>query len=154
LEAIGKSELEEVLISKIDENFCPVPGTEQVIKADMLCLAVGLTPRIELAALADCGLYYSPVLGGCLPLHGPDMRSTQHDFYVAGDLAGVEEASTALDEGQLAGLAAAEALGKAGKGSLSREKADAVKRLTSLRQGPFGEKRQRAKEDIISRCNG
>ncbi len=148
--ALGENELEAVVIGGVDEQFRPLPGTEKTIAADTLCLAVGLSPRVELAALAGCGLCYNPVLGGSLPLHGPSMQSTQRDIFVAGDLAGVEEASTALDEGRIAGLAAVEALGKAETGGLGEEQAQAARRLSLLRQGPFGAKRQRAKEDVMA----
>lgn len=46
-----------------------------------------------------------------IPLHDEDMRTTNPDVYVAGDISGIEEASTAMEEGRLAGTAAAEALG-------------------------------------------
>ncbi len=149
LAARGDTEVEEVVIGQVDEAFRPLPGTEKTIRADTLCLAVGLSPRLELAALAGCGLGYNPVLGGCLPLHGPDMQSTEDGIYVVGDLAGVEEASTALDEGRLAGLAAVEALGTAAGAALADEQAQAAGRLAMLRQGPFGEKRQRAKDEVM-----
>ena len=41
---------------------------------------------------------FIPELGGWMPLHNEDMRTSVHDVYVAGDIAGVEEANTAMDE--------------------------------------------------------
>ena len=75
-------------------------------------------------------------------------------LYVAGDVAGIEEASTAMEEGRLAGLAAAESLGYI-SGSEFEEKAFAVRqRLSSLRMGPFGEARRRAKQELINSWMG
>ena len=57
-----------------------------------------------------------------------------------GDLAGVEEASTALDEGRLAGLSAVQKLGLRNFKEVDDEMQKIKDRLTKLRQGPFGEK--------------
>ena len=68
--------------------------------------------------------------------------------YIAGDLSGIEEASTAMEEGRLAGLSAAESLGYLGKSEFE-EKAEIIRqRLLSLRSGPFGEARRKAKRDM------
>ena len=69
--------------------------------------------------------------------------------YVAGDTAGVEEASTAMDEGRLAAAAAAEALGHLTKEQAEEKKAEIRERLDSLRQGPFGDRRMAAKERVV-----
>jgi pyruvate/2-oxoglutarate dehydrogenase complex dihydrolipoamide dehydrogenase (E3) component len=75
------------------------------------------------------------------------MEATVPGVYVAGDIAGIEEASTAMEEGRLAGLAAAEALGYAS--TEMRQRKDGARRaLEQLRMGPFGEGRRQAKERI------
>jgi len=47
LEARGKEQLEEIIISKVDENFKPIKGTEKKIEVDTLLIAVGLNPVNE-----------------------------------------------------------------------------------------------------------
>ncbi|MDW7650522.1 MAG: pyridine nucleotide-disulfide oxidoreductase, partial [Bacillota bacterium] len=59
-------------------------------------------------------------------------------IYVAGDAAGVEEASSAMIEGSIAGLSAAEALGYTL--DTDRLKAQFVGDLNTLRSGVVGEK--------------
>lgn len=44
----GKARLEEIEISKVDENLKPIPGTEIKFAVDTLLLSVGLLPAIEL----------------------------------------------------------------------------------------------------------
>ncbi|HHU31083.1 MAG TPA: FAD-dependent oxidoreductase [Clostridia bacterium] len=149
-EAIGEKILEQVILCKLDSNMKPIAGTEFTLDADTLCLAVGLNPRVELAALCGCHLIYSPVLGGMMPWHDENMCTSQSRILVAGDLAGVEEASTALDEGRLAGLSAVQKLGLRNFKEVDDEMQKIKDRLTKLRQGPFGEKRQLAKQGIIS----
>lgn len=148
LRADGHGELEEVTIAALDENGRPIPGRERVFAVDMLCLAVGLTPLTELAWQAGCRFEYSGLLGGHVPLHSEDMETTVPGLFVAGDVAGVEEASTALEEGRLAGLAAAAYAGHSSP-DLEEEKAAARRRLLALRSGPFGNGRRLAYEEIV-----
>jgi len=148
LRADGRGQLEEVTIAALDENGRPIPGSERAFAVDMLCLAVGLTPLTELAWQAGCRFEYSALLGGHVPLHSEDMETTVPGLFVAGDVAGVEEASTALEEGRLAGLAAAAYAGH-GSPALEKEKAAARERLLALRSGPFGSGRRHAYEEIV-----
>jgi len=53
LRAIGKDHLKQVIISKIDNKFRPIAGTEAVFEADTLLIAVGLTPVNELKNQAE-----------------------------------------------------------------------------------------------------
>ena len=50
---IGKSRLERVIISKVDENRRPIKGTEIEFNCDTLLLSVGLIPENELSSKAD-----------------------------------------------------------------------------------------------------
>jgi sarcosine oxidase subunit alpha len=60
-------------------------------------------------------------------------------IYVAGDASGVEEASSAMVEGRLAGYSAALSLGY-GKDTAPKLQAEAVAELDELRAGPLGAK--------------
>ena len=91
--------------------------------------------------MAGAEFSYIPQLGGHLAHHDPDMETTIPGLYVAGDVAGVEEASTAIEEGRLAGVAAAESLGKLGALEAKARKEAIWQRLNDLRAGPFGEGR-------------
>ena len=149
-EARGEEELEQVVIAQVDEKFQPIPGTEQVLEADLLCLAVGLTPRVELAALMGCPMTYQSPLGGLIPLHSPCMQTCRPNVLIAGDISGIEEASTALDEGRLAGTQAAQCLGLLDPAGAQARKQDLLARIDALRQGPFGVRRQGCKQAIWS----
>lgn len=144
----GDGGVEKVVITEIDEHFQPIPGTEKELEADTVCMAVGLTPMIELASLGGCRMTEVPALGGLVPVHGRSMETTAPDLYVAGDIAGVEEASTAMEEGRLAGVAAAADLGYIGEEEAAARKAEIHSRLDLLRSGQFGLKRAAAKRQI------
>ena len=61
---------------------------------------------------------------------------------------GIEEASTAMEEGKLAGIAVAEALGKITAEEAARQKQAVRSRLDELRMGPFGHREPRVSERI------
>jgi len=146
-EARGTESVEEAVVVTLDNDYKPISGSEKVLKVDLICIAVGMSPESELCRMAGCKTKYIKELGGCVPIHDEKMETTVSDLYVAGDLSGIEEASTAIEEGRLAGLSAAESLGYISKDEFE-EKADIIrKRLLSLRTGPFGEARLKAKQN-------
>ena len=149
LEARGKEAVEEATICSLDNNLSPIKGCERTLKIDLVCLAVGLSPLAELCWMANCKFKYLPELGGFVPIHDENMGTTLPYLYVAGDVAGVEEASSAIEEGRLAGVAIAGELGYFKKGEAEKEKEKIRKRLTSLRLGPFGDMRAKAKLQLM-----
>ncbi|KKM10781.1 pyridine nucleotide-disulfide oxidoreductase [Clostridiales bacterium PH28_bin88] len=152
-EVSGSQEVESATIVELDEGCRPVPGTEKTLEVDTVCLAVGLTPLAEMAWMAGCRFAYIPKLGGHVPLHDGNMETTVKGIYVAGDITGVEEASSAMEEGRLAGVAAAEALGCCPPERAAEKKTAVLERLAALRTGPFGQHRQDAKQELIkARC--
>jgi len=139
------------VIGKIDNKWNVIKGTEKEFEVDTICIAAGLRPLSELARMSGLKHSFIPALGGWVPLHDENMESTIPGIYVAGDTAGVEEANTAMDEGRLAGVAMAESLGYLNREEANKAKEEIRTRLESLRLGPFGEKRFKAKQDIIAR---
>ncbi|OAT79356.1 NAD(P)/FAD-dependent oxidoreductase [Desulfotomaculum copahuensis] len=137
--AYGERELAGAIIWQLDENGQPVPGTEKDFAVDTICLSVGLSPLVELLAQAGCRLVYAPQLGGHVPVRNAELETSMPGVYVAGDAAGVEEASAAMVEGALAGLHAARGLGYVQPDFESR-RAALQQQLHSLRSGPAGEK--------------
>ncbi len=144
-EALGTEAVEGVVIHSLDEKWQPIPGTERTLDVDTICLAVGLSPLTELAWMAGCEFTFIPPLGGHVPIHDENMETTLPGIYVAGDITGVEEASSAMEEGRLAGVASAESLGYYDEDTAKRLKDEIWQRLNSLRTGPFGEGRFKAK---------
>ncbi len=147
-EAQGTEKVERAVLVALDDKWQPIPGTDREIEVDVICLSCGLSPLAELARLAGCEFQYIPALGGHMPLHDYDMETSVKGLYVAGDVAGIEEASTAMEEGRLAGVAVAESLGYLSSPE-AREKKQAInRRLDELREGPFGCARREAKEQL------
>ncbi len=137
LRAVGKKCVEGAVICKLDENWQPVPGTEKNIKCDFICVAVGLSPTHELLYQAGCEMKFIPELGGLVPLRTKYNETSIEGIYVAGDVAGIEEATAAIMEGKIVGIHAAVSLGYGGK-EAKEELESAVKELEEFRSGPFG----------------
>lgn len=134
--AIGKEYVEGAEIVQIDKNWQPIAGTSRILDVDVICLAVGLAPLIEILGQATCQMKYCGALGGLVPLRDELLETTIEGVYVAGDAAGVEEATAAILEGQLAGCAAAQKLGF----EVPAEDIGKVRKsLDALRSGPVCE---------------
>ena len=133
-EAVGSGgDLESVVLVEIDDNGEPVAGSEKVIAADTVCLAIGLVPNVELVSLLGCDLTFRSELGGYVPDLDDWMRTSVDSVFVAGDAAGfhddmVLDPEIARNQGRLAGVAAAESLG-------AIYKEEAVARRSDLQAG-------------------
>ena len=139
LRAAGKDCVEGADIAKVDANWQPVPGTERRIDCDVICLAVGLTPLVDVLWQAGCEMVYVPALGGHVPLRDHSMRTSNPRIYVAGDAGGVEEASSAMITGEIAGISAAASIGMMPAGAQERLN-QLIADLAAIRSGPTGEK--------------
>jgi sarcosine oxidase subunit alpha len=135
-EALGSSTVEGAVIMELDDKFNPT-GQERNVECDVICLAVGLSPTTEILSHAGCRMRYVPELCGLVAERDRTMRTSNPDFWSAGDAMGIEEASAAMVEGRIAGLCAAGSLGLPAK----MEKLDEYwKRLDHLRAGEVGGK--------------
>jgi sarcosine oxidase subunit alpha len=95
---------------------------------------------------------YIPEAGGNIAIHDSSMQTNVRGVYVAGDSSGIEEASTAMIEGELAGISAAEILGY--NKNAQKLKNKCRMELDKFRSGPFGEKPRVCKEKIACCWNG
>uniref|UniRef100_A0A7C6EBV3 FAD-dependent oxidoreductase n=1 Tax=candidate division WOR-3 bacterium TaxID=2052148 RepID=A0A7C6EBV3_UNCW3 len=148
-EAIGKDWVTGAVIVQVDKKFKPIPKTEKRLKVDIISLAVGLSPTSELLWQAGCKMVYIPELGGYVAYHNEDMVTSKPDIFVCGDLSGIEEASTAMLEGEIAGATAFETLkGFTQDSKQIKEQAKAT--LAMIRQGQFGEKAKLGKQKLLA----
>ncbi|MDV2687326.1 sarcosine oxidase subunit alpha, partial [Alkalihalophilus lindianensis] len=75
VEIIGKDQVEGVRVADTDVNGMIIPGSETIHEADFVCIAGGLYPLAELAAVAGCPFQYVPELGGHVPCHSEIMET-------------------------------------------------------------------------------
>jgi NADPH-dependent 2,4-dienoyl-CoA reductase/sulfur reductase-like enzyme len=153
-EARGKERVEGATIIEVDDNWDPIPGTEKQFEVDTVCIAVGLNPATQLTRMAGAKMAHSPVLGGLLPAHDLNQETSIKGLYVAGDASGIEEASTAIIEGRIAGLAIAHSLGYLGDAAFLSQRDEQLQSMVGLRSGSHGEVRAKAKEYLNSVMEG
>jgi NAD(P)H-nitrite reductase large subunit len=118
----------------VDEEWRVIPGSERTLEADTLCLSYGFLPATQLTRLVDCRLDFNERAGGWVTWHDADQRTSVEGVYVAGEVGGIGGSEVALEEGRIAGLAAARALGKAETSASRKQEAEARKRLTRARE--------------------
>ncbi|HOK87519.1 MAG TPA: FAD-dependent oxidoreductase [Fervidobacterium sp.] len=135
--ALGEERVQGAIVARVDEHFKPIPGTEKEFVVDTICLAVGLQPSVELVAQTGAEIKYISELGGYVPIRDENMKTTADNVYIAGDLSGIEEASTAMIEGYIAGYNIAQKI----TGQDLSEKISTMKdELIEFRKGPFASK--------------
>jgi len=126
-----------VTIAEVDEKFRFIPGTEKHFEVDTICLAVGLSPMSQLLKMAGCEMEDNPKRGGQVPICNEYGETSIQGIFVAGDVSGIEEASSAMIEGRIAGIAAAYYLGYIEKDELEAKTKENQAALDGLRQGMF-----------------
>lgn len=139
--AEGDATVTGATVAQVDENFEPIPGTEKHFDVDTVCLAVGLSPFVKLAALCGCKMRKNPLKNETIPQYDERLMTTVPGIFVAGDVAGVEEASIAMEEGGAAACHILTYLGFGGAETFAAERSDSAGRLGALRShGERGEK--------------
>lgn len=134
VKAQGDEFVTGVVIAELDDNWNTIKGTEKHFDVDTICLAVGLSPMSQLCSMAGCKMVDK---GGLVPQIDKTGETSVAGIYAAGDVSGIEEASSAMIEGRIAGLAAAVRSGymtdEEGETAIEKELAA----LETLRKGMF-----------------
>lgn len=101
----GKERLEGVTIAAVDENRCPIQGTEEYIKCDTLLLSVGLIPENELTKGA--GIKLDRVTNGAIC--DQDRQTDIEGIFACGNVLHVHDlVDFVSEEAEIAGKGAAE----------------------------------------------
>ena len=79
---LGHSRVEAVEAIQVDEDWQPIPGSEEIIPCDTLLLSVGLIPENELSRKA--GVALDPVTGG--PFVDEGMQTNVPGIFAAGNV--------------------------------------------------------------------
>ncbi len=140
VEAEGTDHVTGVTIAQVDEKFQFIPETEKHFDVDTICLAVGLSPMSQLLKNAGCKIVEDPKRGGVVPEVDELGMTSIPGVFAAGDVSGIEEASSAMIEGRISGAAVSEYLGYITKEELEEKIKVNEAALDSLRQGMFAPK--------------
>ncbi|SHH72737.1 FAD-dependent oxidoreductase [Clostridium grantii] len=137
IKAEGNEFVNGVTVGEVDNKWQIVEGTQKYFDVDTICLAVGLSPMSQLLKMSGCEMEENPKKGGLVPICDEYGETSIKGIFVAGDVSGIEEASSAMIEGRIAGVAAAYKLGFIEKEELKEKSQEFEASLTSLRQGMF-----------------
>lgn len=137
VKAEGDTHVTGVTIAEIDRNFRFIPGTEKHFDADTICIAVGLSPMSQLLKMAGCRMEDNPRRGGQVPVTDSFGQTSIQGIFAAGDVDGIEEASSAMIGGRISGIAAARLLGYMTDDEFERQYEIHKQALNGLRQGMF-----------------
>ena len=137
LKAEGTDYVTGVTIGEVDNKWKIIRGTEKHLDVDTICLAVGLSPMSQLLKMVGCKMEDNPAKGGYVPVCNMYGETSIKGIFVAGDVSGIEEASSAMIEGRIAGNSVAYSLGFINKEELEEKILELEKALLSLRQGMF-----------------
>lgn len=137
IKAEGNEFVKGVTIGEVDNKWKIIEGTQKHFDVDTICLAVGLSPMSQLLKMAGCEMEENPKKGGLVPFCDEYGETSIKGIFVAGDVSGIEEASSAMIEGRIAGVAAAYKLGFIKKDELEEKTQECEESLSSLRQGMF-----------------
>ncbi|HFK1659670.1 NAD(P)/FAD-dependent oxidoreductase [Bacillus cereus] len=133
LEIIGTDQVEGVRVANIDSKGNVINGSEKIYEADFVCIAGGLYPLAELAAVAGCPFHYISELGGHVPLHSETMETPLPGLFVAGNITGIESGKIAMAQGTVAGLSIAKYASKK-RDIVDQQLYHAIQNVHSVRQ--------------------
>ncbi|OLT55290.1 pyridine nucleotide-disulfide oxidoreductase [Corynebacterium sp. CNJ-954] len=100
--AEGDGRVERAVLSDVDADWRPIPGTERRVDCDALCVTHGFTPRLEVAIAAGCELSDNRFV-----VIDEACGTSTPGVFAAGELTGVGGVDLALAEGSIAGHCAA-----------------------------------------------
>ncbi|MDD5949376.1 MAG: FAD-dependent oxidoreductase [Lachnospiraceae bacterium] len=138
VEAEGEDHVTGVTIGQVGPDWKVIPGTEKHFDVDTICLAVGLSPMAQL--LKQAGVEMADTKGGHVPVCEEDGATSVPGIYAAGDVSGIEEASSAMIEGRMSGVAIACYLGYLTEEEKAKRMEELEAALDTLRQGMFAPK--------------
>lgn len=140
MKAEGEDHVTGVTIAEVDKSFQFIPGTEKHFEVDTVCVAVGLSPMAQLLKMAGCEMVDDPKRGGHVPVCDEYGRTSIPGVFATGDVSGIEEASSAMIEGRMSGIAASEYTGFIDKAQMDKNLKELSESLDGLRQGMFAPK--------------
>ncbi|ALM76032.1 NAD(P)/FAD-dependent oxidoreductase [Thermococcus barophilus] len=77
----GKKRVERVIVTEVNENLKPIPGTEKIIECDTVVIAAGLVPYLKV--IEKAGVIIDPTTKG--PVVNSYLETTVPGIFVAGN---------------------------------------------------------------------
>jgi len=95
----GTKRVEKVILTKVDENLSPIPGTEEEIECDTVVIAAGLVPHLKV--LERAGIVIDPATKG--PVVNEHLETNIPGIFVAGNALVINDlVDYVVEQGELA----------------------------------------------------
>ncbi len=111
-EARGRERVSGAVFARTGPDGRFLAGTEKFRQVDSLAVGHGFVPNIELPVQAGCRVTHDPDLGGWAAAVNADMETSVTGIYAVGETAGIGGAEQSRVQGELAGMAILEQLGR------------------------------------------
>ena len=132
--AEGDEAVERATVAPLGRDGAPIMARARGFAVDAVCAGYGFLPANELSRLLKCRHRYEPSSASLVAERDADGATSVPGVFVAGDCARMEGARAAGEQGLLAGLAAARAMGKAIPADLAAEAAHGRRSLARHRR--------------------
>ena len=132
--ATGTDSVNGVDIVEVDSSWKKIEGSKKHFDVDVICVAVGLNPMSQLVRMAGAKMKEA---GGLVPEVDEYGETSIPGVFAAGDVSGIEEASSAMIGGSIAGIAAARRGGFVNDEEFEEKVKIYRDSLSQLRQGMF-----------------
>jgi hypothetical protein len=109
--AEGETRVERAVVARVDADWRVQPQSEAKFEVDAIVMDYGEVPESALSRLSPAA-HARDGVDGIVPLHDGWMRTDISGLLVAGDVCGVVGPAIAAQQGSLAGIAVARALGR------------------------------------------
>ncbi|RCK74727.1 MAG: hypothetical protein ANABAC_1444 [Anaerolineae bacterium] len=161
--AHGEQQVERATIARYDEHWRPIPGSEEQVACDTICIGFGFVPFTTLGKLMGVKHIWSGDWNMEIPERDETMQTNVSGVFAVGDGAGLGGARLSILEGQIAGIAAAHQIGYGGTRAVAalQKLAPKVRRERAFQKmytdlfAPGKGLFELAKEDtVICRCEG
>lgn len=130
----GEQAVRSAVVAEIGADGRPVSGTEREFEVDAVCMGFGFVPSNEIARSLGCQHRFDPHAASMVVVSDDEGRTSVDGVWVIGDSGGIGGAKVAEATGTLAGLAAAQALGRTLEGSAARGQVQARRALAASRR--------------------
>lgn len=115
----GNGQVERARVVRLDGRGRPRASGQLEMRVDAVCLSFGFRPNLDLTQLAGCEHVFAATQGGWVPRLSETLETSRPNLFVAGEVGGVRGAAAAQLDGELAGLAVAQRLGRTATGAVN-----------------------------------
>lgn len=134
IEASGREAVESVAVAAVTPEGGVVAGSRRDLAVDAVCVGYGFLPANEISRALGCRHRFDPALGSLVVEKDGDCQSSVKGIFIVGDCGGMGGAKAAIEEGFIAGVAAARNMRRDVPSGLARELVARRRRLVSHRR--------------------